>query len=106
MSDGTSQFIVALLGAGGGGAFLTAIVSGIVKWISGSSHRERLRNTDLISQRTAAIEARTQAEISRDAADRKRRAAEEYISNLRRQLIELGIKPHERPMLITDKKDS
>lgn len=92
----TAQIIVALLGAGGGGAALTALFTGVTKWLSGSTHREQLRNTSLSAQRTSAIESRDEAERERDEADGKRREAEEHVAILKRQLILLGVTPLER----------
>lgn len=93
----TPQLIVALLGAGGGGAVLLALVNGLIKWLSGASHRERTRNTDLATQRKDAIKDRDEANEARDKADRLRRFEEEYSAILRRQLIEAGITPADRP---------
>lgn len=93
-----AQVLVTMLGAGGGGAVLLALINGLMKWISGASGRERDKNTDLISQRHSAIEDRDQAEKDRDEADRKRRLTDEYASALRRQLIENGITPGEGPL--------
>lgn len=92
----TAQLVVAFLGAGGGGAVLLALVNGVMKWLSGASARERDKNTDLITQRHNAIEARDSAEEERDEADRKRREAEEHVSILKRQLWEQGVEPLER----------
>jgi len=89
----TPQLLVTVLGAGGGGAVMLALVTGLIKWLSGSSAREREKNTNLISQRRTAVEDRDLAENERDAADKKRRIADEYASMLRRQLIENGFVP-------------
>jgi hypothetical protein len=94
----TAQILVTVLGAGGGGAVLVALINGLIKWISGASTRERNRNTDLISQRAKAIEERDAAERERDDSDLRRRHAYEYASSLRRQLIELGATPEEWPL--------
>lgn len=95
MAD-TAQQVATVLGAGGGGAVLLALVNGLFKWLSGASHRERLRNTNLATQRRDAIIDRDEAEKERDEADVKRREAEEHVSLLKRQLIENGIRPVER----------
>lgn len=94
----TAQLLVTIIGAGGGGAVLLALINGLIKWISGASARERNRNTDLISQRSKAIEERDTAERERDDADLRRRIAYEYASTLRRQLIENGLTPGEWPL--------
>lgn len=93
-----AQLLVALLGAGGGGAVLLALINGLIKWLSGASTRERDRNTDLIAQRVKAIEERDLAEKERDESDQKKRLAYEYASSLRRQLIENGLTPGEWPL--------
>jgi Flp pilus assembly protein TadB len=98
--EDTAQLVVTVLGAGGGGAVLLALVNGIMKWLSGASHRERERNTDLAAQRTRAIEERDDAEQERDEEAKKRREAEEHVSLLKRQLIELGVTPVERTVSI------
>lgn len=90
------QLIATLLGAGGGGAVLLAVVNGLFKLASGASHRERLRNTNIAAQRAKAVLERDVAEEERDEADRKRREAEEHVSLLKRQLIENGLEPVER----------
>lgn len=94
----TAQLLVALLGAGGGGAVLLALVNGLIKWLSGASARERDRNTNLESQRKKAIEEREAAENEREQADLRRRQAYEYASTLRRQLIENGIPVEDWPL--------
>lgn len=92
-----AQLLVAILGAGGGGAAILALVNGIIKWLSGSATRERDKNTDLVSQRRKAIQEREDAERDRDAADMRRRKIQEYNSILRRQLIEAGLEPELPP---------
>lgn len=94
----SAQVLVTVLGAGGGGAALVALVQGFYKWLSGSAGRERDKNTDLVTQRKNAIKEREQAERERDEADEKRREQAEYVSLLRRQLIEAGIEPIPAPV--------
>jgi hypothetical protein len=89
----TAQLLVTILGAGGGGAAVLALIKGLLNWLNGSAGRERDKNTDLITQRRKAIEERVSAENARDEADSDRRAAYEYASELRRQLIEAGLEP-------------
>lgn len=90
--------LVAIMASGGGGAALLALITGFVKWVSGSSAREREKNTDLIRQRRNAIEERDAANLRADQADERRRIQEEYSSSLRRQLIENGLTPGEKPI--------
>lgn len=97
----TSQVLVTVLGAGGGGAALLALINGLIKWLSGSSARERTKNTDLVSQRRDAIEERDEAFVKRDVADANRRITEEYASSLRRTLLENGIQPDPWPTKVT-----
>lgn len=98
-----AQAIALLITAIGGSTALTVIINGIAKMASGASHRERVRNTTIVSQRTKAIEERALAEKKRDDAEaeldtetRKRREAEEHIAILQRQLILLGAEPYKR----------
>ena len=91
-----TQEIVTLMASGGGGAALLALIQGSIKWLSGASTRERLRNSSLLSQRNQAVKDRDEAEGERDNADKKRREAEEHVSMLKRQLLEAGYKPVER----------
>lgn len=95
----SAQLIATVLGAGGGGAVLLAIINGIIKWASGAAGRERVRNTDLSTQRVKAIEERDKANARADESAVRRRQTEEYASRLRRQLIENGITPGEWPDL-------
>jgi hypothetical protein len=96
MNDDTARSLATILSAGGGGAVLLAAINGVIKWLSGASHRERVKNTDLASQRAKAIKERDEAEGERDVADRKRREAEEHVAILKRQLILLGVDPLDR----------
>lgn len=89
----TAQIIVSLLGAGGGGAVLVALVNGIMKQVSGAAGRERVRNTSLEEQRIKAIEERDEARDAAELDAAKRRRMAEYASLLRRQLNEAGIAP-------------
>jgi len=88
--------LATVLGAGGGGAVLLALVNGILKWLSGASHREREKNTDLNAQRHKAIEERDEAERERDDETRRRREAEEHVAILQRQLLLAGHWPLSR----------
>lgn len=91
-----TQLIIAIFGAGGAGAALISLTKGLFKWWTGSAQRELERNTNIAMQRVKAIEARDAAEAERDQADVLRRLAEEHVSILKRQLIELGEVPRER----------
>lgn len=107
----STQLLVTLIGAGGGGAALLALINGLIKWISGSAGRERIRNTTLKDQRN---EAWADAEKERDRADREqaradrearnRRLTQEYASELRRDCTEHGMQAHElRPWPVLEK---
>lgn len=99
-----SAQIVMLVGAGGGGAVLLALVKGIIDWLSGSASRERDRDSGLAAQRTLAVERAERAESradrafeKRDEEANKRREAEEHVAILQYQLRALGAVPKERP---------
>lgn len=74
--------IIALLGAGGLGAFFKDIIEGLWKLRRGVSARETKRRIDVVQQRDEAI----------DRADR----AERNVSSLRESLTELRIMLLER----------
>ena len=94
-----AQLWVTILGAGGGGAILLAIIKAVVDFANGSAGREKQRNTDLVTQRNNAVRERDNANAAVDLEARKRRKTEEYASSLRRQLIENGLTPGDWPGL-------
>ncbi|WP_230670795.1 hypothetical protein [Rathayibacter sp. Leaf248] len=81
--DNLVPLIVAILGAGGIGAFSSRGVSIYLKIRNGMSARESHRKNDLVAQRDREYQ---RAEIS----DRNRRRIEEHAGHLRRLLAELG----------------
>ena len=93
-----AQTLVTIIGAGGGGAALVALINGAVKFFSGSAGRERARNMTLKDQRN---EAWADAEKERDRADRMQARADrearnrnrlaDYASSLRRDCTEHGM---------------
>lgn len=87
----TAQVLGLITAAVGAGGFLTVAISGITKWSSGAAGRERVRNTSMKEQRDEAIRARQLSDAGRDSEARKRRVTEEYASQLRRDLTELGV---------------
>jgi hypothetical protein len=93
----TPQLLAVILGAGGGASVLLALITGLGKWISGASGRERAKNTDLESQRMTAVEGRKQADLTAAGLATKLRKTEEYASRLRRQLFEAGLTPESWP---------
>lgn len=95
--DETARMVITIVGAGGGTAFVTALIKGWGNWRSGAAHREQLQNTSLAAQTTQAVADRKQSDKERDEADDRRREAEEHVAILQRQLILEGIKPLERP---------
>lgn len=90
--------IVAILGAGGFGAFFREIVAGIVKVAGGMSARESKRKVDIVQQRDAALAREAKAWRLVDGEAEKRRLEQEYSARLRRQLIENGIEPGAAPV--------
>lgn len=102
--DENLKLLLAVIGAGGGTAFLTMMFKGVGKLVSGAAHREQVKNTSLEKQRLNAITERVaaekerdekvdKAENERDVADRKRREAEEHVAKLQVQIIRLGAEP-------------
>ncbi|MHA7270390.1 hypothetical protein [Arthrobacter sp. HLT1-20] len=89
----TAQIIITVLGAGTGGAILTSLVNGLIKYWTGTAGRERARNADMRTQRN---EAWADAERERNRADREarnRNRLADYASGRRRDLIERGVEP-------------
>lgn len=91
--------LVAVIGAGGVGAAIREIVSVITKVRDGVAAKESTRKHDLVTQRDKALERAAAAERDRDGQARKRRITEEYASQLRRILIELGVDPPTWPII-------
>lgn len=92
-----AELLVGLLGGGGLVTVLGTLATGIFKWLSGASARERERNTGLNKQRTDAILERDAANKAKDEMAAEKMHAEEYSSMLRRQLLENGITPIDKP---------
>lgn len=89
--------IVAVLGAGGLGAFAREIADIASKVRRGVSTRESNRKNDIISQRDAAI---LRADSERDRADEERRrriAWQEYAGILAFRLRMSGVSPDTLP---------
>lgn len=94
--------LVAVLGAGGLGAFAREIADIVSKVRRGVSTRESNRKNDIISQRDAAL-ARSAAEQKRADEERERRIAwQEYAGILAFRLRMSGINPDPLPEGIED----
>jgi hypothetical protein len=85
--------IVAVLGAGGAGAFLREIVSGVLKVVGGVSARESKRKVDIVQQRDEALARASAADMRADGEADKRRLVQENEARLRRLCIVNGIDP-------------
>lgn len=82
----TPEQLALILGAGGAGAIIVALINGAVKVVSGSASRERDRNTEALRQRINAVE-------ERDIALHQRGLLIDALALARRRLIEAGIDP-------------
>lgn len=91
--------LVAVLGAGGLGAFIRELVSGLTKVLGGMSARESKRKVDIVEQRDIAIAREARAWRQVDAEAEKRRKVHEWAARLSRQLIMAGIEPDPEPVL-------
>jgi hypothetical protein len=98
----TAQIIIAILGAGTGGAILTSLVNGLLKYWTGTTGRERARNADMRTQRNEAWQdaeaERGRANIAQARADREarnRNRVADYAAGLRRDCMEHGVNPSE-----------
>jgi hypothetical protein len=87
--------VVAVLGAGGAGAFFREIIAGVLKVIGGVSARESKRKIDIVQQRDEALARATAADLRADAEAEKRRRVQENEARLRRLCIVNGIDPGE-----------
>lgn len=94
--------IVALLGAGGLGAFAREIGDLISKVKRGVSTRETTRKNDIIAMRDAAVKAAEAAATDADTERRRRIAWQGYSGSLRYQLRENGIEPYTLPDDVED----
>ena len=105
--------LVAVLGSGGLGAVITAVVNSIQMARKGVAAHEDQRRDDIIKQRDAAWARAAVAEREADAeearADRERAARidwQEHAARLRLQLIRAGIEPTSTaPHRITNPKE-
>lgn len=89
--------VVALLGAGGLGAFAREIADIVTKVRRGVSTRESDRKNDIIAQRDAA---REDARTAREREERERQgriALQEHVGTLRWRLRENGVDPGPLP---------
>ncbi len=91
----TAQLVATIVGSGGGGAVLLVLARGLVQRLNGSATREKMRNSDLKSQRDDLYQRLLDAQHSADVESRRRRAAQEHAAELRSMLLEHGI-PHQR----------
>lgn len=91
--DNLIPILVAVLGAGGFGAFFREIVAGIAKVVGGMSARESKLKVDIALQRDQAL-------IRADDEGTNRRRLQDYGARLRVRLIELGDNPELEPALI------
>jgi Sec-independent protein translocase protein TatA len=96
--------LVAVLGAGGLGAFAREIADVVTKLRNGVSARESKRKNDIITQRDAAVAERNAANKRADAAEGRtdrerenRRRMEVHAARLQRHLILVGEVPDEWP---------
>ena len=102
MCENPMPIIVALLGAGGLGAFAREIADIVSKVKRGVSTKETNRKNDIIAQRDAAV-ADARASREREELERQRRIAfQEYAGTLRWRLRENGVAPDPLPDDIED----
>lgn len=93
----TAEIWVAVLTAGGGGAILTGLANGLVKYFNGSAGREKGRNADLKAQRDDLYQRLLDAQHAADVESRRRRLAQEHAAGLRSMLLEHGVPLAELP---------
>lgn len=89
--------IVAVVGAGGLGAFFRELISGISKISRGVSAKESKRKVDIVSQRDEALRREEFWRHKADASDRNRRKSDEYAAQMRLALINNGVTIQDLP---------
>ena len=98
MDINSTTLIVAALGAGGLGAILREIFSGIGKIARGVSLKESTRKVDLVMERDDALRRARHSMNERDREERNRRAMENYAAYLQRIIILAGISEELPPL--------
>lgn len=91
MKNVDPALIIAILGAGGLGAFFKDIVEGLWKLRRGVSARETKRRIDVVQQRDEALDRATRAERNVDAM-------REYVTELRILLLDKRVPKAEIPV--------
>lgn len=91
--------IIAVIGAGGLGAFFREIVAGVTKVLGGMSARESKRKVDIVQQRDEAISREARAWKLVDGEAEKRRTIQEWAARLERRLILAGLEYEPEPVL-------
>lgn len=91
--------IIAVIGAGGLGAFFREIIAGVMKVLGGMSARESKRKVDIVEQRDEAVAREARAWRLVDSEADKRRTIQEWAARLQRQLIVAGLEPVAEPVL-------
>lgn len=90
MKNVDPALVIAILGAGGLGAFFKDIVEGIWKARKGVSVRETKRRIDIVQQRDEAIDRAARAERNVDTM-------REYTTELRIKLLDMRVPRAEIP---------
>lgn len=88
---------MSLITAAGSSIVLVALITGVFKMVTGRSAREREDNASAEVQRMQAVEDRDAANKRSVASARNTLRAYEYVSRLRRQILDLGHEPLEDP---------
>jgi hypothetical protein len=92
-----ATIIVAVVGAGGLGAFFRELISGISKISRGVSAKESKRKVDIVTQRDEALRREEFWRHKADASDRNRRKSDEYAAEMRLALINNGVSIRDLP---------
>lgn len=91
------EVVTGLLGAGGGAIVAVSLITGLFNVITGRAGREREDNASAETQRMQAVEDRDKANKRAGIAARNTLHAYEYVSRLRRQLLDAGLEPISDP---------
>lgn len=91
MELNATTVLVAALGAGGLGAILRELFTGVARMARGVAVKESTRKNDLVSERDEALRRAGHLQRERDREERNRRRMEAHTAKLERIIIIAGL---------------
>ena len=102
MEINATTVLVAALGAGGIGAILREILSGIAKIARGVSLKESSRRVDLVTERDDALRRAGHLSDERDREESNRRIVQRHAAHLERIIIIAGLHEQLPPLPVLE----